>query len=128
MVLQKFSYASSTELVSRGSNSSESLFVIRMYIFQLALRKFHRLYGSLDSGIRFFENIISSGRCWNLGSFSEVRLSNCKLSRSALKKSRSGQVPVFQRQEKKLEAFLELYMRVTCPWLPSQPSILHLDW
>ena len=85
---------------------------MRPYSLQLPLWKFQRLYGSLGTGARFLEAIVSSDRCWDIGNFSKICLTNCKVSRSALAKPRSKLVFMFQRPEKKLEESLELYKGV----------------
>ena len=58
---------------------------------------------------------ISNGRCRDLENIFKVRLSTCKLLRSALAKVKSGLVPVFQLLEIKLGASLELYKGIRLP-------------
>jgi len=71
--------------------------------FQVALPKFHCLYGSLGIGTTIFEVAISEGRYWDLTNLSKTRLS-WKHMLLVLTKAKSGLVLVVQRPELKLGA------------------------
>ena len=75
---------------------------MRPYSSQLALQKFKRFCGALETVITSLAAVISEGKCYDRGNLLKMRLSRNQLSWPTLAKARSGLIPVSQQPEKNL--------------------------
>ena len=138
---QKSWHALSIFGVSAGGNLLTDSPVRRQKRFHSALQKFQRFSRLLWAGTLNLGGFMREGRCCYRGSFPRTRPSDSRLSWPKFAKARSGLVPTFQRQEKKLAVFLLGWMLPRSPgshrsgmlscnpgWHASSWSRQHADW